>query len=437
MSRRLSMVLLASFSASILNFICASAMISSTHHRSRNGMIGTNSYSTPNYPSVHTSGGRLSSSFRFIRPRTVIAASLTEINGNDCNQKIITNSPTRCSSRDAALIIQNSTSDDGLLIVTCDASGRGGGSKHDGISAILRIRHGANPTSTQQSTKEKEDFIDVAARRTVPSRKSSEVAAIALGIKRALQYIPQPRRKRVLILSDSEYALDFFCGSGIERNAFNNIGTSSSLPIRRVVPNKRKKKRKGTSSTRGKKQITQSMEIREEAHRRLLVSLMEETPDGILFAKVRSSSRGVGINTNNVGDDGELNGNTDSWDGMGFIDHDAADHLSSITRSVANSFEDRAKIDIPNEMDMSSLFRAVESLGREDIAWLENSESDKTTSINGNEHEYKESRSTNESNNFWKTIEVVGSDAREDRHRRKQRRTERIQEMLGPSLPTL
>ena len=34
-------------------------------------------------------------------------------------------SPTRCSSRRAASIVRDSTRDDGLLIITCDASGRG------------------------------------------------------------------------------------------------------------------------------------------------------------------------------------------------------------------------------------------------------------------------------------------------------------------------
>lgn len=33
--------------------------------------------------------------------------------------------PARCSSRDAACIIQNCSEHDGLLIITCDASGRG------------------------------------------------------------------------------------------------------------------------------------------------------------------------------------------------------------------------------------------------------------------------------------------------------------------------
>ena len=33
--------------------------------------------------------------------------------------------PSRCSSYDAASIIRNCTADDGLLLITCDASGRG------------------------------------------------------------------------------------------------------------------------------------------------------------------------------------------------------------------------------------------------------------------------------------------------------------------------
>ena len=37
----------------------------------------------------------------------------------------IPSSPTKCSSRDAAFMIQNSTAQDGLLVITCDASGRG------------------------------------------------------------------------------------------------------------------------------------------------------------------------------------------------------------------------------------------------------------------------------------------------------------------------
>lgn len=286
-----------------------------------------------------------------------------------------------------------------------------GGSKHDGIASILRIRHGTSllPETTSQYTKGGEvDLIDVTARRTVPSRTSSEVAAISLGIKRALRTIPPPWRKHVLILSDSEFALDFFCGS---EHAINVITT----PTQRVG-NKRKKRKGAALSTRGKKQITQSMENREDAHRRSLVSLMKETPKGILFSKLRSSSRGVKVNGRTT-DDGEEVGDNMSWDGIGFIDHDAADHLSSITRSVANSYDDNEET-----IDSSNV---VPPLGPEDIAWLENSDDDLTMPSNNE----------NEGNSgFWQTIEVVGSEARCDRQKRNQRRTEILEEMLGSSL---
>lgn len=135
--------------------------------------------------------------------------------------------PIRCSSRDAAELIQNRTANDndgGLLVITCDASGRGGGSKHDGVASVLRIRHGVallhrqqltsitdgsssslvptttttaaasvdntpshqSPTSSG-SNDEKEDLIQTISRRTIPSRTSSEVAAIAFGIKHVIK----------------------------------------------------------------------------------------------------------------------------------------------------------------------------------------------------------------------------------------------------------
>ena len=63
-----------------------------------------------------------------------------------------------------------------------------GGSKYDRIAAILQPCHGASAfTSTSQYATGTYDLIDVIARCTIPSRKSSEVAAIALGVKRALR----------------------------------------------------------------------------------------------------------------------------------------------------------------------------------------------------------------------------------------------------------
>lgn len=291
-----------------------------------------------------------------------------------------------------------------------------GGSKHDGIASILRVRHGASSfllpettTSPTQCTEEgKDDLIDVTARRTLPSRKSSEVAAVCLGMKRAMTTIPQSLRKQILILSDSEYALDFFCKSEYT-TSFNAM-----VPKRRTINNKGKKK--------GRRLDVQSMEHRrEEAHRRSLMALLNETPRGILFSKVRSSSRGVGINgSTNDGESDDI-----PWDGIGFIDHDAADHLSSITRSVANSYDDddneETKIDITN---------AAQPLGKEDIMWLENSDSEQSISANND----NENKKDDNSNGFWKTFETVGSEARCDRRERNKRRIDIIEDMVGPRI---
>ena len=62
------------------------------------------------------------------RPATTLCAAVTIstdncVNATSSGARLIP--PTRCSSRDAAFLIQNSTAHDGLLIITCDASGRG------------------------------------------------------------------------------------------------------------------------------------------------------------------------------------------------------------------------------------------------------------------------------------------------------------------------
>lgn len=246
-------------------------------------------------------------------------------------------------------------------------------------------------------------MIDVACHRTMPSRKSSEVAAIALGMKRALT-LPQSWRKRILILSDSEFALDFFCESdciSVKDGGSNAVS----------VPKRRKSRRR-------KQQVTQSMEVREDSYRRSMLALMTQTPNGILFAKVKSSSRGIGISViNNDNTDADKVDDDDdidrlSWNGIGFIDHDAADHLSSITRSFANSHDDKTKIKI-------DITNAVKPLGREDLAWLALSDS------------VKGSNNSNDGVSFWKSIEVVGSDARYDRLQRNKVKIQTIEDMLG------
>ncbi len=314
----------------------------------------------------------------------------------------------RCNSRQAAELIQNRTIDDGsLLIITCDASGRGGGSKHDGIASILRLRHGVVLSSTLPTNidpadkqhhhdEEKEDLIDSVSRRTVPSRTSSEVAAIALGVKHAIKTVPLSLRKKVLILSDSEFALDFYCSekaiSSLQTRNHNN----------QLQPQNINKRRKNSSSSkrRGKRQApTRSTKLREEAYWRLFATILDETPDGVILSKVKSSSRSVGLSSSRVSSLEDEDGNT-SWDGKGFLDHDAADHLSANARYVSNN-------------DCYTPFRAVRSLGMDDLKWLAYSEEDKDDDAG-----------------IWNEIIVKGNDAREDRRKRKQLRIRSILELL-------
>ncbi len=244
-------------------------------------------------------------------------------------------------------------------------------------------------------------MIDAFARRTVPSRTSSEVAAISLGMKRALSIIPSSWRQQVLILSDSEFAIDFYCGTPSTSSIRSNNNMNNSNNIAGLKEESR------INRVKGKRKVTPSMELRNAAHRRALLSLMKETPGGVLFSKVRSSSRGVvrkNIGINCTVEIGKIDCDT-SMDGIGFIDHDAADHLSSVIRSSVNNNVAETKFGISN---------VAEQLRWDDMLWLENSES------------YLASNDA-----FWHTIEVVGSEARIDRMNRNQRRIERIENMMG------
>lgn len=346
--------------------------------------------------------------------------------------------PIRCSSREAAELIQSRTVEDGggLLVITCDASGRGGGSKHDGMASVLRIRHGVALLRRQQTSitdessslveaaildntasshqpaissgdhDEKEDLIHTTSRRTTPSKTSSEVAAIALGIKHAIKTVPLSLRNKVLILSDSEFALDFYCG---ERSYDNR-----QQATRRRTSNSNKR--------RGKRQpTTRTAEIREESYWRLFTTLLNETiPGGVIFSKIKSSSRSVGLSTSGKsstmnGDDTAVDNDIPSspWDGKGFLDHDASDYLSSNARNISNNNDDEEFNKFP--------FRAVSRLTPHDLRWLAYSENDNRLGLNGEELS---------DDDIWNEIIVKGSDARDDRRKRKERRIDSIQQLL-------
>ena len=285
--------------------------------------------------------------------------------------------PVRYSSRDAASIISNRCAEkEGLLIITADASGRGGGSKHDGLAAVLRVRHGVNKTKiplengTKYHQNDLVDLIHTVTRRRAPKRRdsSNEVAAISLGIKRAMQVVPRLWREKVVIISDCESALRFYCN-----NATINGG---------------------------------------ETHRRILSRLMAETCHGVYFTKIRSSSRSISMMKHSTGkrDDSSV-----SWEGSGFVDHDAADYLSATTRSIPNN---KIEIDSDESRELEQLFRAVPQLCCEDIVWLENSD-----------HEVQ--AVSNLKKGSWNKITVRGSEARNDQRKRYESKQKRIKNMLG------
>jgi len=305
--------------------------------------------------------------------------SIIQSNNNQSSDSAHLKTPTRYSSRDAASIIKNSSAEDGLLIITSDASGRGGGSKHDGLAAVLRIRHGVSkmPCQDVANHDKKVDLLDTITRRRAPTQKSSnEVAAISIGMKRAMQIVPLSWRKKVLIVSDSETALNFYCGDD--------------------------------NSSRGG----------DDSHQKILNRLMMESCNGVFFTKTRSSSRGIGMVSfaANKGEDNKIT----SWDGIGFVDHDAADYLSSATRSVPNS---KHEMNYDEVLDIENLpFRAVCPLRSEDIEWLKKSDESVQTSSDSMRKSGRK---------YWNKINVRGSDARNEQRKRNESKRKMVMEMLG------
>lgn len=122
----------------------------------------------------------------------------------------------RITSQDASTLIrriyergQDDCDYSSLLVVTSDASR--GSKRHTGLSAFLR-EIGVNNNKMDNIS----DIVTTATRRIRPVEArdifQSEVAAIALGIKTALQNVPEMSRKKVLLLTDSTSAISFFCG---------------------------------------------------------------------------------------------------------------------------------------------------------------------------------------------------------------------------------
>lgn len=95
-----------------------------------------------------------------------------------------------------------------------------------------------------------------------------------------------------------------------------------------------------------------------------------------------------------------------------------ADHLSSIARSFANANHGEGG-------EIKTLLQS-ESLGKKDIAWLENSET-----VNDANRDKSSSPIKLRDTLSWHSIEVVGSEMRDNRKERYQQRTKILQKFLG------
>mmetsp|Transcript_6601 Transcript_6601/g.14978 ORF Transcript_6601/g.14978 Transcript_6601/m.14978 type:complete len:331 (+) Transcript_6601:270-1262(+) len=277
----------------------------------------------------------------------------------------------RVPSRDAADMIANCTQ---LLVITSDASGRGGGSKHDGLATVLRLVNGSSLIPSQECDRPGGDLFAVFSKRTAP-RPGSEISALAFGMKNAQQIIPPSWRKRVVVLTDSEAALSFFCDA---------LGAKPTLH------------RRGGRGARGR----QGSQSADDASRRILKSLLSEA-DGIHFSKVRSSSRSI------VPADADQRADRA---GIGFLDHDICDYLSSETRYSPNKFAKNTMIRSDQGLDELPL-RLVAPLDNEDMQWLENSDDVGAA--------------------YWtKSAAVLGQDARDERQLKNERKTALIRRAL-------
>lgn len=115
-----------------------------------------------------------------------------------------------------------------LIIITSDASR--GSKRLLGLSTIIRtiypISQSPSSTCTCTTSRPSQEIVDTVTmatrRRQSPTHPinivEAEIAAIALGLKLVLQQYPsQEKRQRVLVVSDCEGALQFYCGAKSSR----------------------------------------------------------------------------------------------------------------------------------------------------------------------------------------------------------------------------
>lgn len=222
----------------------------------------------------------------------------------------------RISSSEAASMISNAyegvlnpfdgkaDQQSSLLLITSDASR--GAKRLTGMTSILReIQCKEDDTARRQFSEY--DRVTVATRRTQSKNardvSKSEVAAVALGIRAAINHIAAENRRNVLFLTDSTSVLDYYC-------------------------------------VEGKHHI--SATLMNDRHFKAMKNFVEETtnnydadgkqcPTLVFMAKVKSNKM-----------------ETD-----GFFDHDAADIISSLVKNISNKDIEKIYLETDYAQDYS------------------------------------------------------------------------------------
>ncbi|GFH52033.1 hypothetical protein CTEN210_08509 [Chaetoceros tenuissimus] len=231
----------------------------------------------------------------------------------------------RISSKNAAEMIESAyalkDTSDHLLVITSDASR--GANKISGLTSLLREINVKKYSSC--------DRMMIATRRMQSQNardvSKSEIAALSLGIKAALKHLNVNERKRILLLTDSESVINFYCTS----SASITFGTTKSA----------------------------------DPHMRSILTLLEETTNAakeyplekvsICISKVKSNKQSS----------------------EGFYDHDSCDIISSLVKSKTNKKVD--ELYDPKESNHEILEPTVRRisiprLSKTDIEFLASSE---------------------------------------------------------------
>jgi hypothetical protein len=196
---------------------------------------------------------------------------------------------------------ENQSPCSGLLLITSDASR--GAKRFTGITSILReIQYRGEEISRRHS---ESDRVTIATRRMhsqdARDVSKSEVAAVALGIRAAMNHIPAENRRQIIFLTDSTSVLDYYC-----------VHTRSG----------------------GKQHISST--LMNDPHFKAMRSLLQDAKENasddearqtlVFMAKVKSNKM-----------------ETD-----GFFDHDAADIISSLVKSISNKEIEKIYVESAN-----------------------------------------------------------------------------------------